>query len=57
MKDNLAVVDYTRNHDQRQAIDRCPTGAIIWFDKDHGPQKGAAARKIIRKSARQVAPT
>lgn len=57
MKDNLAVVDYSRKHDQRHAIDRCPTGAIIWFDKDHGPQKGPAAHKIVRKTARQVAPT
>ena len=57
MKANLAIVDYTRSHNQRQAIDRCPTGAIIWFDKDHGPQKGPAAHKVVRKSARHVAPT
>ncbi|MDH3645897.1 MAG: RnfABCDGE type electron transport complex subunit B [Gammaproteobacteria bacterium] len=57
MQDNLAVVDYTRSHDQRHAIDRCPTGAIVWFDKDQGPQKGPAARKVFRTSVRHVAPT
>ena len=56
MQDNLAVVDYTRRHDQRAAIDRCPTGAIVWFDKD-GPQKGPAAHKIVRRTERRVAPT
>ncbi|MDH3589081.1 MAG: RnfABCDGE type electron transport complex subunit B [Gammaproteobacteria bacterium] len=57
MQDNLAVIDYTRSHGQRQAIDRCPTGAIVWFDTDTGAKKGPAAQKIFRQSARDVAPT
>lgn len=49
MINNLAVVDYTKNHAAaRHAIERCPTGAIVWWD---GQQmvKGAAAKRIIRK--------
>ncbi|NNF61479.1 MAG: RnfABCDGE type electron transport complex subunit B [Gammaproteobacteria bacterium] len=56
MQDNLAVIDYSRQHDQRQAIDRCPTGAIVWFG-ENGPEKGPAARKVIRHTRRTVAPT
>jgi len=57
MVDNLPVVDYQRNHDARQAIERCPTGAIVWIDPAAGAVKGAAARKIIRKGALGDAPT
>jgi electron transport complex protein RnfB len=47
-------VDYDRNHNVREAIERCPTGAIVWFDEQKGPVTGRAARKVIRQSARQV---
>ncbi len=57
MQNNLPVIDYTRAHQQRQAIDRCPTGAIVWLDSEDGPRKGPAARKVVRRGARQVAPT
>jgi Na+-translocating ferredoxin:NAD+ oxidoreductase RNF subunit RnfB len=57
MKDNLPVVDYERNHDVRNAIERCPTGAIVWFDPEKGSVTGRAARKVVRQSARHVAPT
>ncbi len=57
MKDNLAVIDYSRRHRQRQAIERCPTGAIVWLDPEDGPLKGAAARRIVRHDARRTAPT
>lgn len=49
MRDNLPVIDYARNHDTREPIQRCPTGAIVWIDPTAGPIKGAAARKILRK--------
>jgi len=55
--DNLPVVNYEQNHNDRAAIERCPTGAIIWFDPDDGPQTGRAAHKIIRHSARRCAST
>lgn len=49
--DNLAVVDYTKNHlAARKPIERCPTGAILWIDEKHGPVKGLEAKKITRRS-------
>ncbi len=50
MENNLAVVDYSKN-DQADpvAIERCPTGAIVWLEKDRAI-KGAAAKKIVRKT-------
>ena len=57
MTDNLPVVDYARNHNVRNAIERCPTGAIVWFDPEKGPVTGRAARKVVRQSARHAAPT
>jgi len=51
IKDNLAVVDYSKNHLATPAvIQRCPTGAIVWLDDHKGPVKGAAAKRIIRKT-------
>jgi RnfABCDGE-type electron transport complex B subunit len=57
MVDNLPVVDYSRNHDAREAIDRCPTGAIVWFEPIKGPVTGRAAKKVTRQSARQATAT
>jgi ferredoxin len=55
--DNLAVVDYTKNHAAaRDAIQRCPTGAIVWIDEKAGPVKGAEAKHITRKSSLPVKP-
>jgi ferredoxin len=45
---NLAVIDYANNDSaNRQAIERCPTGAIVWLEGDK-ISKGKAAKKIIR---------
>ena len=57
MVDNLPVVDYSRNHNVREAIERCPTGAIVWFDDEQGPLKGRAAHKVVRVSERRATPT
>jgi Na+-translocating ferredoxin:NAD+ oxidoreductase RNF subunit RnfB len=57
MKNNLAVVDYSRRHDTQVPIQRCPTGAIVWIDAKVGPVKGPAATKIIRKGPLSDAPT
>jgi RnfABCDGE-type electron transport complex B subunit len=54
MIDNLPVVDYDRNHDVRAAIERCPTGAIIWFDEQQGPKTGRAARRVTRQGERRA---
>jgi Na+-translocating ferredoxin:NAD+ oxidoreductase RNF subunit RnfB len=57
MVDNLPIVDYERNHNVRSAIDRCPTGAILWFDPEKGPLTGRAAHRVVRQSARQSTST
>lgn len=45
---NLAIIDYNKNAlADRKAIERCPTGAIVWLDGGRA-DKGRAARKIIR---------
>jgi Na+-translocating ferredoxin:NAD+ oxidoreductase RNF subunit RnfB len=45
---NLAVIDYDKNGTaSRQAIERCPTGAIVWLEGDR-IAKGKSAKKIIR---------
>lgn len=51
MAHNLATVDYGKNNlANREAIERCPTGAIVWLAGDH-INKGKAAKKIIRIQA------
>jgi ferredoxin len=57
MKQNLPVVDYDRDHRSRKAIERCPTGAIVWIDAVAGPIKGPEAKKIIRRGALRDAPS
>ena len=53
--DKLAVVDYSRNAlASRIAIERCPTGAIVWLDDGNAVLKGKAAARIVRKGALPV---
>jgi len=48
----LATVRYELNTlATRGAIERCPTGAIVWFDKPNHAAKGATAKKILRQDA------
>ncbi len=56
MKHNLPLVDPSRPH-ARAAIERCPTGAIVWFDAKDGPQAGEAARPVVRHEKRPAAST
>lgn len=51
MDNNLPVVDYSRDHATTVPIQRCPTGAIVWLDKEKGPIKGAQSERVIRKGA------
>lgn len=45
---NLAIIDYDKNDNaSREAIERCPTGAIVWLEGDR-IIKGKSAKKIIR---------
>jgi Fe-S-cluster-containing hydrogenase component 2 len=54
IQDNLAVIDYDKNHlASPAAIERCPTGAIVWFDNEV-PRKGANSKKILRNKALPV---
>jgi len=54
LQNNLAVVGYASNSlARRDAIERCPTGAIVWFDNvraAHATIKGHAAKKILRRT-------
>ena len=48
--DNLAVVNYEHNGKaDPKAIQRCPTGAIVWLDDEGGATKGTAAKRIARE--------
>lgn len=50
INDHLAVIDYTKNSlASKIAIQRCPTGAIVWLQD--GVVKGREAVKITRKEA------
>jgi Na+-translocating ferredoxin:NAD+ oxidoreductase RNF subunit RnfB len=50
--DNLAEIDYSKNDlASRVAIERCPTGAIVWLDEGGRAAKGRDARKVVRKEA------
>ncbi|EXJ16635.1 Electron transport complex protein RnfB [Imhoffiella purpurea] len=56
IEDNLAIVDYAKNDlASKVAIERCPTGAILWLEQDGRVVKGRDARKVVRKGALPVA--
>ncbi len=56
IQNNLAVIDYSKNHlATRVPIERCPTGAIVWLEGGK-VIKGAAAKKILRKEPLPVLP-
>lgn len=51
IRDNLAIVDYSKNAlASKVATERCPTGAIVWLDQA-GAIKGREAKRIVRKTA------
>lgn len=52
LEGQLAKVEYALNSwATRGPIERCPTGAIVWFAEANHPVKGAAAKKILRQEA------
>ncbi len=57
MQGNLPVIDFSKGPATRTAIERCPTGAIVWLDPEAGAMKGSSARKIVRQGDRPDAPT
>jgi electron transport complex protein RnfB len=54
MKYNLPVINYSLVDQTIDPIQRCPTGAIVWFDKKLGTIKGKENKKIIRKGERHI---
>lgn len=52
LRDNLVEIDPSRKGEaHRHVIDRCTTGAIVWYDDAGRPQRGLAAKKILRQDA------
>ncbi len=57
IQNNLPVVNYGAQHEKaRVAIDRCPTGSIVWLTDD-GAEKGRDASKVLRKQPLPAAAT
>ncbi|MEP4534278.1 MAG: RnfABCDGE type electron transport complex subunit B [Cyclobacteriaceae bacterium] len=54
MVNNLPVINYSENHQTRKPIERCATGAIVWFEEDGTPSRGKEAKKIIRQGERKM---
>ncbi len=51
MINNLAVVDHSKQRlSNKQIIQRCPTGAIVWLTPQGGMIKGNQAKRIVRHS-------
>ncbi len=49
MQNNLPVIDYSRIASANaECIERCPTGAIVWFSDSGRAEKGRKAKRIIR---------
>lgn len=49
---NLATIRYELNvWATRGPTERCPTGAIVWFETPNRPVKGPTAKKILRQDA------
>lgn len=56
IRSNLAVIDYSKNQlASPLPIQRCPTGAIVWLEKNT-VTKGAAAKRIIRQGPLPIKP-
>ncbi len=56
LRNHLPVIDYAKNAlATRLPIERCPTGAIVWFEEGQ-PQRGAGAKKIVRKEPLPLLP-
>ncbi len=50
IQNSLATINYSKNGlSSKIAIERCPTGAIIWKNYNNASQHGHQSRKIIRK--------
>ncbi len=58
IRNNLPVINYHAASQQtRIPIERCPTGAIVWIDREEGIVKGRESKKIIRQEALRTGTT
>ena len=57
MKNNLPVVDYSKTVNSNAAIQRCPTGAIVWIETDGTVVYGNETRTVFRKEKLQARAT
>lgn len=57
MKNNLPVINYSKNHNTKKPIQRCPTGAIVWLEDSGAVIKGKESKKIIRRGAKTMGNT
>lgn len=50
IQNNLATIDYNKNGlSSKVAIERCPTGSIVWKDYNNLSERGQKSKKILRK--------
>ncbi|WP_420319025.1 RnfABCDGE type electron transport complex subunit B [Ekhidna sp.] len=54
MENNLPKVNYSLSQQLKEPIERCPTGAIIWWDQKLGAIKGRESKTIVRKGTREL---
>lgn len=54
MEYNLPVIHYGLNQQTMDPIQRCPTGAIVWLDKEEGVIKGRESKIIVRKGEKKI---
>jgi RnfABCDGE-type electron transport complex B subunit len=54
MQNNLPVVNYSIPSQPQEAIERCPTGAIVWLETDGRIISGSAAKTVVRQTPLQV---
>ncbi|MEO1050499.1 MAG: RnfABCDGE type electron transport complex subunit B [Bacteroidota bacterium] len=57
MENNLPKINYSLNHNTKDPVQRCPTGAIVWLDDELGKIKGRESKKIIRVGEREAGQT
>ncbi len=57
MENNLPVVSYTSNIQHQQAIQRCPTGAIVWIETDGSVVTGKECKPVIRQAPLEAMPS
>ena len=49
MQNNLPIVDYSKTVSTKDAIERCPTGAIVWIETDGTVVYGEMTKPVYRK--------